>query len=159
MGREATIRELPISKTMAGVNMRLKAGGVRELHWHKEAEWSYMLKGKARITAVDELGRTFPDDVGVGDLWYFPPGIPHSIQGLNPDGCEFLLVFDDGDFDEDNTFLITDWFKHIPSEVLAKNFGVSASFFGHTPDPSERYMFPAPVPGPLAADKIADATA
>ena len=85
MGREATIRELPISKTMAGVNMRLKAGGVRELHWHKEAEWSYMLKGKARITAVDELGRTFADDVSEGDLWYFPPGIPHSIQGLDSD--------------------------------------------------------------------------
>jgi oxalate decarboxylase len=83
--REATIRELPISKTMAGVNMRLKAGGVRELHWHKEAEWSYMLKGKARITAVDELRRTFADDVGEGDLWYFPPGIPHSIQGLDSD--------------------------------------------------------------------------
>jgi oxalate decarboxylase len=42
--------------------------------------------------------------------------------------------------------------------VLAKNFGVSASFFGHTPDPSERYIFPVPVPGPLAADKIAGAT-
>jgi oxalate decarboxylase len=49
--RETTIRELPISKAMAGVNMRLKAGAVRE-HWHKEAEWSYMLKGEARITAV-----------------------------------------------------------------------------------------------------------
>jgi oxalate decarboxylase len=95
--RETTIRELPISKAMSGVNMRLKAGAVRELHWHKEAEWSYMLKGKARITAVDEVGRTFADDVCEGDLWYFPPGIPHSIQGLDSevDGCEFLLVFDE----------------------------------------------------------------
>jgi hypothetical protein len=33
-------------------------------------------------------------------------GVPHSIQRLNPDGCEFLLVFDDGDFDEDDTFLL-----------------------------------------------------
>jgi oxalate decarboxylase len=134
--RQVTSRELGISKNIAGVNMRLNAGGVRELHWHKAAEWSYMLYGTARITAIDPQGRNFVDDVGVGDLWYFPARIPHSIQGLNPDGCEFLLVFDDGDFDEDNTFLITDWFKHIPSEVLAKNFGVSASFFGHTPDPS-----------------------
>jgi oxalate decarboxylase len=118
-----------------------------------------MLYGTARITAVDAQGRNFVDDVGVGDLWYFPSGIPHSIQGLNPDGCEFLLVFDDGDFDEDDTFLITDWFKHVPTEVLAKNFGVAASFFGHTPDPSERYIFPAPVPGPLSSDKIPGATA
>jgi oxalate decarboxylase len=96
--------------------------------------------------------------VGVGDLWYFPAGIPHSIQGLDPDGCEFLLVFDDGDFNEDNTFLISDWFKHTPSEVLGKNFGVPASLFGHTPDPSERYIFPAVVPGPLSSDKIPGAT-
>ena len=141
------------------MNIRLNAGGVRELHWHKAAEWAYMLYGSARITAIDAQGRNFVDDVGVGDLWYFASGVPHSIQGLNPDGCEFLLVFDDGEFDEDNTFLISDWFKHVPNEVLAKNFGVSSSFFGHTPDPTERYMFPAPVPGPLDTDKIPGATA
>ena len=156
--RQVTRRELGISTPIAGVNMRLNAGGVRELHWHKQAEWAYMLYGTARITAVDANGRNFVDDVGVGDLWYFPSGIPHSIQGLNPDGCEFLLVFDGGDFDEDDTFLISDWFKHVPNEVLGKNFGVSPSFFGHTPDPSERYIFPAAVPGPLSSDKIAGAT-
>ena len=156
--RQVTKRELGIAKSMAGVDMRLNAGSVRELHWHKAAEWAYMLYGTARITAVDAKGNNFVDDVGIGDLWYFPAGIPHSIQGLGPDGCEFLLVFDDGDFDEDDTFLITDWFKHTPNEVLGKNFGVAASFFGHTPDPSERYIFPASVPGPLSADKIAGAT-
>src|SRR5258705_9117317 len=118
-----------------------------------------MLYGRARITAVDQDGRNFVDDVGVGDLWYFPAGIPHSIQGLDPDGCEFLLVFDDGSFDEDDTFLISDWFKHIPNDVLGKNFGVPASLFGHTPGPEERYIFPAPVPGPLSSDKIAGVSA
>src|SRR5437660_3830660 len=73
--------------------MRLTPGGVRELHWHKQAEWAYMLDGHARITAIDQDGRNFVDDVGVGDLWYFPAGIPHSIQGLQ-EGCEFLLAFD-----------------------------------------------------------------
>src|SRR6202008_1035714 len=152
--RQVTVRELGISKNIAGVNMRLNAGGVRELHWHKAAEWAYMLTGTARITAIDPDGHYFVDDVGVGDLWYFPPGVPHSIQGLSPDGCEFLLVFDDGDFDEDDTFLLSDWFKHVPADVLGKNFGAPASLFGHTPDPSERYIFKAPVPAPLGQDKL-----
>jgi len=156
--RQITVREFGISKNIAGVNMRLNAGGVRELHWHKAAEWAYMLYGTARITAIDPQGRNFVDDVGVGDLWYFASGIPHSIQGLGPDGCEFLLVFDDGDFDEDNTFLLSDWFKHVPGEVLGKNFGVSAASFDRLPDPSQRYIFPAPVPGPLAADKTPGVT-
>jgi oxalate decarboxylase len=152
--RQITERELGISKSIAGVNMRLNAGGIRELHWHKEAEWSYMLSGSARITAIDAEGRNFVDDVGVGDLWYFPSGIPHSIQGLGDDGCEFLLVFDSGSFDEDSTFLLSDWFKHVPADVLAKNFGVSDTAFAQTPDPSELYIFKAPVPGPLGPDKL-----
>ncbi len=153
--RQVTQRELPIATTLAGVNMRLKTGGVRELHWHKEGEWSYMLYGRARITAVDTEGRQFVDDVGEGDLWFFPPGIPHSIQGLEPDGCEFLLVFDDGSFSEDSTFLISDWCAHTPRSVLAKNFGVSESAFDDIPE-KELYIFPADLPGPLEASHTAE---
>jgi oxalate decarboxylase len=145
--RETTIRELPISTEIAGVNMRLKPGGIRELHWHKEAEWAYVIAGGCRISILDEEGRLFLDDVGVGDLWYFPSGLPHSIQALE-DGVEFLLAFDSGDFSENETFLITDWFAHTPAEVLTKNFRVEASAFdalptdiGHT-----RYMFAGDVP-------------
>jgi oxalate decarboxylase len=147
--REVTNRELPIATTLAGVNMRLNEGGVRELHWHKQAEWAYMLLGRARITAVDQHGRNFVDDVSEGDLWYFPAGIPHSIQGLDQ-GCEFLLVFDDGGFSEDATFLISDWLAHTPRDVLAKNFGVAESAFDDLPE-DERYIFDAPVPRASAA--------
>src|SRR4051812_13486350 len=153
--REVTTRELPIAKDLAGVNMRLKPGGVREMHWHKEAEWAYMLAGRARITAVDAHGRNFIDDVGEGDLWNFPAGIPHSIQGLE-EGCEFLLVFDDGNFSENETFLITDWFAHTPRDVLAQNFGVPESAFDDIPIDvdRERYIFPARVPGPIASGAV-----
>ncbi len=153
--RQTTARELPISVEMAGVNMRLKANSFRELHWHKEAEWSYMLKGRARITAIDPDGRTFVDDVGEGDLWYFPGGTPHSIQGLtnaDMDGCEFLLVFDDGHFDEDSTFLLTDWLAHTPKEVVAKNMGWPMGSFDDIPK-KELYIYPGAPPTPsLAAD-------
>ena len=153
--REVTTRELPIATALAGVNMRLKPGGIRELHWHKEAEWAYMLAGTARITAVDQEGRNFVDDVGAGDLWNFPAGIPHSIQGLE-DGCEFLLVFDDGNFSENETFLITDWFAHTPREVLAKNFGVGESAFDDLPEDVDhsRYIFNGTPPPALAADGV-----
>src|SRR4051794_35401937 len=35
--REATVKQLPISKGIAGVSMRLGPGGMRELHWHATA--------------------------------------------------------------------------------------------------------------------------
>lgn len=150
--RQTTVRELPIATQIAGVNMRLNAGAIRELHFHREAEWSYMIKGRARITAIDQDYRTFVDDVSEGDLWYFPPGIPHSIQGLADDGCEFLLAFDSGDFNENATFLVSDWLAHTPREILAKNFGVSESAFDQLPK-KELYIFPSKVPGPLTADR------
>ncbi|HVH85784.1 MAG TPA: oxalate decarboxylase family bicupin [Terriglobales bacterium] len=152
--RQVTVRDFPISKELAGVNMRLTAGGIRELHWHVPAEWAYMIYGKARITAVDSQGRSFVQDVEHGDLWYFPSGIPHSIQGLGPDGCEFLLVFDDGGFSEFDTFQISDWMAHTPREVLAKNFGVQAAALAPIPE-RELYIFEAPLPGSLAGDQQA----
>jgi len=154
--RQVTERELPISKTMAGVEMRLVSGGVRELHWHTSAEWAYMIYGNARITAVDTAGRSFVNDVTKGDLWLFPGGIPHSIQGLGPDGCKFLLVFNDGSFNEFETFLLTDWFKHTPKEVLAKNFGVPESTFDNVPK-RELFIFATDLPRPLAEEQKAAA--
>jgi oxalate decarboxylase len=153
--REVTSRELPVATELAGVNMRLKAGAMREMHWHKEGEWSYMISGSARITAVDADGRNFIDDVGAGDLWYFPAGIPHSIQGLD-EGCEFLLVFDDGAFSENETFLISDWMVHTPRDVLAKNFGVPEQAFAGLPDDVEhtRYIFSGDVPRALTTDAV-----
>ena len=152
--RETTVRELPVATTLAGVNMRLKAGAYRELHWHREAEWAFMLAGSARIAAIDPDGRNFIDDIGRGDLWNFRAGFPHSIQAL--EDCEFLLVFDDGNFSENETFLVTDWFAHTPKRILAKNFAVPASAFDDIPSAGEiehtRYIFPGDVPGALVDD-------
>lgn len=107
--RQTTIRELPTSRELAGVNMRLDQGVIRELHWHTEAEWAYVLAGKVRVTALDTEGGSFMDDLEAGDLWYFPAGHPHSLQGLGENGTEFLLIFDNGHFSEESTFILTDW--------------------------------------------------
>lgn len=156
--REVTVRELPVSKTLAGVNMRLTAGGVRELHWHTSAEWAIMLTGTARITAIDAEGKSFVADVGKNDLWFFPSGIPHSIQGLGPDGCEFMLVFDDGDFSESETVLLSDAMAHLPPAVLSKNFTVSEQTLKNLPR-QELFIFQTDVPGELAVDQKAAAGA
>src|SRR5437763_8918502 len=144
--REVTVRELPVSKTLAGVNMRLTAGGVRELHWHTAAEWAYMLYGTARITCIDADGKSFVTDVKEGDLWYFPPGIPHSIQGLPPDGTEFLLVFDDGNFSEYETVLLSDWMAHTPQDIVSRNFVVAQHEVEKMPRKG-LFIFQAELPG------------
>ncbi|MGM0861006.1 oxalate decarboxylase [Bacillus atrophaeus] len=150
--REVTVRELPVSDNIASVNMRLKPGAIRELHWHKEAEWAYIIYGSARITLVDEKGRSFIDDVGEGDLWYFPSGLPHSIQALD-EGCEFLLVFDNGGFSENSTFQLTDWLAHTPQDVVAANFGLTEKDIANLPS-REKYIFETALPGSLENDQV-----
>lgn len=51
------------------------------MHWHQFAEWAYMTYGTCRITILDEASRTYIADVKEGDLWHFPAGFLHSLQG------------------------------------------------------------------------------
>src|SRR5579862_8310070 len=152
---EVNSKVLPTSKDLAGVNMRLTAGSFRELHWHTADEWAMMLYGNARVTVMNPDGSMFIDDVGKGDLWLFPAGFPHSIQGLGPDGCEFLLVFDQGDFFEDGTFLLSETIAHTPRNVLGKNLGLGKEVIDKIVKKESLYIFPAELPLPLARDKAA----
>jgi oxalate decarboxylase len=149
---QVTQRELPPSKDLAGVNMRLTAGSFRELHWHTANEWAIMLTGRARVSVMQPDGKMFIDDVETGDLWYFPAGFPHSIQGLEGDGCEFLLVFDEGSFSEDDTFLLSEFLAHTSPDIVQKNMGWSRQVFNQLPA-TELYIFEAPLPGPLEDDR------
>ncbi len=149
--REATALEFPVSKSIAGVLMTLKPGGLRELHWHANAaEWAYVIEGHVRVTIVDPQGRIEIADFGPGDIWYFPRGHAHSIQGLGlgPGEAKFLLVFDNGYFSEFATFSITDWLAQTPKEIVAKNLNVSISDLQDLPE-KEVYIAQGPPPPPL----------
>ncbi|WP_343614752.1 cupin domain-containing protein [Novosphingobium sp.] len=148
--REVTQADFAISEAVSGVNMRLGPGGVRELHWHQQAEWAVMTDGKCRITVLDGDGRAAVRDVKEGDLWYFPPGLPHSLQGIGSSGAEFTLVFDNGRASEFNTLMLTEWMAHTPPEILAQNFGMPERVFQNIPmDNLWIYQAKDPVP-PLA---------
>lgn len=149
---QVTQRELPSSKDIAGVNMRLTAGSFRELHWHTADEWAIMLTGNARVSVMQPDGKMFIDDLGPGDLWYFPAGYPHSIQGLAGDGCEFLLVFNEGAFSEDDTFLLSEFLAHTSPEIVQKNTGWTRDTWNKLP-PTELYIFEAPLPDSLESDR------
>jgi oxalate decarboxylase len=129
-GKEATVVQLPISKALAGVSMRMEPGVMRELHWHATAaEWAFVTEGSVRTTVVDPQGCSETNDFSPGDIWYFPRGHAHVIETLGDRPCHFILVFDNGYFSEFGTFSITDWLGHAPKELLAKNFGLPASTF------------------------------
>lgn len=133
--REQVVTDIPASTDIAGAQQHLKKGAVRELHWHRVAEWGFVYTGEVLVSAVDENGDYQVDKLQVGDIWYFSKGSAHTVQGL-ADENEYLFAFDDGNFDAlGTTFMVDDWIIHTPPEVLAKNFGVNASVFTTVPTP------------------------
>src|SRR6266566_715528 len=63
-----------------------------------------------------------------------------------------MLVFDDGNFSESETVLLSDSMAHLPREVLSKNFGVGEQAFANLPK-QELFIFQTDVPGGLDADQ------
>lgn len=153
--RGASVREFPASRGIAGVSMRLAPGSMRELHWHANAaEWAYVVSGFCRTTILHPEGGAATDTFGPGDVWYFPRGWGHSIQGIGPGECHFILIFDNGDFSEDHTFSVTDWLSRTPSEAVAQNLGLGPAEVALLPK-GEAYF----VRGPAPDDRSSDATA
>ena len=151
-GKEATVEQLPISKGIAGVSMRLEPGAMRELHWHATAaEWAFVLEGRVRTTVIDPQGCAETNDFEPGDVWYFPRGHGHMLECLGDKPCHFILIFDNGYFSEFGTFSITDWIGHTPKPLLAKNFGLPESAFDGFPK-DEVYFARGAVPPEKPAD-------
>ena len=145
--KEVSVRELPISKGVAGVSMRLKPGGIRELHWHAiAAEWGFFITGKGRVTVVNPAGEWDTQEYGPGDIFFVPQGYAHYIENIGADECHFLLAFNNGAFNEFSTFSITEWIAQTPKDVLIKNFGLPADVFEKFPK-KEVYMALGTPPG------------
>lgn len=150
--RGASVHEFPASVGIAGVSMRLAPGSMRELHWHANAaEWAYVVSGYCRTTILRPDGGSAVDTFGPGDVWYFPRGWGHSIQGLGPGECHFILIFDNGDFSEDHTFSLTDWLSRTPPEVLAQSLNLSPEEVAMLPK-GEVYFAAGPVPDDRSTD-------
>jgi len=144
--KEATVEEFPASQNIAGVSMRLKPGGIRELHWHAiAAEWALVLKGTLRTTVISPNGEAATDIFEPGDIWYFPKGHGHALQNISNEDSHFVLGFDDGHFSEFGTFSITDWIAHTPPHLVTKNLNLDPATVSNLPK-KELYIIPGKIP-------------
>jgi oxalate decarboxylase len=109
-GKEATVTQLPISKGIAGVSMRLEPGAMRELHWHATAaEWAFVVEGRVRTTVIDPGGLAETNDFDPGDVWYFRDWIHAGVH---------------------ETIDLSQGNAASPKDVLATNFSQPAEAFG-----------------------------
>jgi oxalate decarboxylase/phosphoglucose isomerase-like protein (cupin superfamily) len=76
---------------MTGALMRIKAGSLREPHWHPNAdEWQYYVAGRARMTVFGSHGRVRTEEFDAGDVGYVPQGYGHYIENAGSEDLELL---------------------------------------------------------------------
>ena len=144
--RGASVVEFPVSTGIAGVSMRLGPGtDSRAALACQRRGMGLRCRGSCRTTILHPDGSAYIDTFDAGDVWYFPRGYGHSIQGLGPGECHFILIFDNGDFSEDHTFSITDFLAQTPREVVAQSLGLSIAELAPLPK-REAYFVRGPVP-------------
>jgi oxalate decarboxylase len=123
--------KFPISKTMTGAILDLDPGGLRELHWHPNAdEWQYVLEGSMSMTLFGSGGRFRTETFEQGDVGYVPQGYGHSIENVGDKKCRILIGFNSGVYEDID---LSEWISGNPVDVLSTNFGQPAYVFEKFP--------------------------
>ena len=117
--------------------MRIKPGGLRELHWHPNAdEWQYYISGRARMGVFGSHGRARTEEMNAGDVGYVPQGYGHYIENAGTEDVEALIVLNNGNY---QSISLTAWMAANPHLLLSTNFRVPESTFANFPT-GERFM-------------------
>jgi oxalate decarboxylase len=123
----ANKNNFPELKGMSSYYLSLEKGGVREPHWHPNAnELTYCLRGKALVTVLSDSNRHDTFNIEAGDLFFVQKGYLHHIQNLSDDISEFVVVFNN-ELPED--IGITGALGSQQDNILASTFGVSTEPF------------------------------
>ncbi len=131
--------EFPVSKTITGTVFEIEPGGLRELHWHPNAdEWQYYIQGKAEM-GVFLAGRLFiKDDFEAGDVGYCPMGAGHYIKNI---GDELLIVLIGFNSPLYEAIDISGWLSGNPKDILEGNFQTTAAIIDQFPK-REKFLVP-----------------
>jgi oxalate decarboxylase len=85
----------PALKTMALATLILNKGGVREPHWHPNAdELIYCVEGRSLITLFSPQNMHDTFTLSKGEAAFFPKGYLHAIENLASGQSSFLLAYD-----------------------------------------------------------------
>jgi oxalate decarboxylase len=120
-------RQFPISTTVTGALMQIKPGGLREPHWHPNAdEWQYYISGRARMSVFGSNGRVRIEEFNAGDVGYVPQGYGHYIENIGNEDVELLIALNNGTYE---SISLADWIGANSPLLLATNFEVPENTF------------------------------
>jgi oxalate decarboxylase len=102
--------------------VKLKPGGLRELHWHPNAdEWQYYISGKGRMTVFTAGTRARTMDFQSGDVGYILQSNPHYIENTGDTDLVFLEMFATPNYED---ISLGEWMSHTPHLLVDQHLHV-----------------------------------
>jgi len=114
-----------ISKTTAAAHVIIHEGGLRAMHWHPNAdEWTFFIRGHARITvfAANGVARTF--NYMAGDVAVIPKNNAHYVENIGEGDVEFLEMFRAPIFQD---FSVEQWLAETPAKEVAEHLNLTGA--------------------------------
>ena len=129
--RIADSNNFNVSKTIAAALVTLHPGGLREMHWHPNAdEWQYWIKGKGRMTVFDSGPRAVTMDFSPGDIGYVRRSNGHYVKNTGDTDLLYLEVFKSSYYADVS---LSDWLTHTPPELVAQHLNVDVATIAKFP--------------------------
>jgi oxalate decarboxylase len=120
---QASKSDFPMSLTMVGAITILDPDGIREPHWHPNAdEWDLVLEGRALITIFDGSGPLKTVELGPNDIGFLPRNEAHAVETTGGKTFKLLSVFNANAFE---SIGISELLAGTPDSLIAQNFGLS----------------------------------
>jgi oxalate decarboxylase len=114
-----------VSKAIAAAIVTVHPGGMRELHWHPNAdEWQYFISGKGRMTVFGTGGRARTEDFEAGDVGYVEQTLPHYIENTGDTDLRFLEMFKSSFYQD---LSLSRWLSHTPPELVTAHLGLDSA--------------------------------
>jgi oxalate decarboxylase len=120
-----------VSATIAAAVVTVHPGGIRELHWHPNAdEWQYYISGKGRMTVFATGGRARTMDFQAGDVGYVLKTLPHYVENTGETDLKFLEMFKSGFYQD---LALSEWLTHTPPELVMAHLGIDKATLDSMP--------------------------
>ncbi|MET0638151.1 MAG: cupin domain-containing protein [Chitinophagaceae bacterium] len=137
--RVVTSKEFPIAKTITGTVFEIEPGGLRELHWHPNAdEWQYVIQGNAELGVFLAEGTFVKETMEAGDVGYVPMGAGHYIKNTGAEKLIILIGFNNGLYEAID---LSSWLAGNPDDLLQGNFSVDEKIISEFPK-KQKFIVP-----------------
>ena len=109
----------------------IKPGGMREMHWHPNAdEWLYILKGAGRATVFNTGPAAITTNFHAGDIGYIKKAFGHYLENTSNSDLVYMEVFCADRFEEVS---LAAWLAHSPIDMVAETLNLDRSVIAQFP--------------------------